>query len=98
MTSMSQATSSAIAEKPFRSDEIHSYIHSTSFAIPCHSFSQTKHTHATQHTNKAIDRQTSHNTNTMSFFDKMKKASKSVVDAGAKTMLKVSDMICCGCL
>jgi hypothetical protein len=25
----------------------------------------------------------------MSFFDKMKKASKSVVDAGAKTMLKV---------
>jgi hypothetical protein len=27
---------------------------------------------------------------TMSFLDKMKKAGKSVVDAGAKTMLKVS--------
>ena len=30
-------------------------------------------------------------TNKMSFLDKMKKAGKSVVDAGAKTMLKVSE-------
>jgi len=31
---------------------------------------------------------------TMSFMDKMKKAGKSVVDAGAKTMLKVR-LYCC---
>jgi hypothetical protein len=31
----------------------------------------------------------------MSFFDKMKKASKSVVDAGAKQMLKVSSSVSC---
>lgn len=38
---------------------------------------------------RAINLSTKQTESTMSFFDKIKTASKSVVDAGAKTMLKV---------